>query len=88
MGRADNNMPAYAVLNNQSGDGKNTGAINLRNLMASILFKGAFVGIGYDRPNPDINELSNMFRFFRIFRDIKTAVEQFINSLRETAKSA
>jgi len=56
--------------------------------MASILFKGAFIGIGYDRPNPDINELSNMFRFFRIFRDIKTAVEQFINSLRETAKSA
>jgi len=83
-GKSEDNMPAYAVLKDQP-DGVNIGKINLKNLLASILFKGAFIGIGYAENDTTIQKLRSIFRFCKIFSDVAKAVEEIFTAIRETA---
>ena len=86
--RSGEKLPAYAVLNQSKDKDVLVGEINLANLLASIAFKGAFVGIGYDENNKRVNGLAKYFGFFKIVSlEIAKNVERFLAAVKQVAAS-
>jgi len=71
---------AYAVFSQKTDA---FAKINVANLLASIVRKGAFV-----TDNPDAGRLAGYFGFFRFIKDISKALAEILGAMSATAVSA
>ena len=82
---------AYALINRKGMNADTVVAvekINLTNLLASIIMKGAFVAIGYKENDNSIKKLSGYFGFFKIFRDVAEAISKMLSAMDKASRSA
>ena len=83
-------MPAYAILNSAARTEESQdqiGNLNLRNLLASIVFKGAFVGIGYKDNDARMAPFKDIYRFWKLFRNVGEAISRIFEAIKATATS-